>query len=106
MTMNATETPVTQEGRELPRFSLRQEDLPEVRSWEVNSKHYIILRVEMISKRNEKASYLNDSEDRDKMEGSFQMLNIKPLGNTPVDAKSLEREDWERTVADAKSGRI
>jgi len=104
--MNDTEMPVAQAGRELPRFSLRQEDLPEIRSWEVNSKHYIILKVEMISKRNEKASYLDDSGDRDKMEGSFQVLNIKPLGNTPVDAKTLERADWERTVADAKSGKI
>lgn len=98
--------PVSQTGRDLPRFSFRQEELPEVRMWEVNSEHYIILKVEMISKRNEKASYLDDSGDREKIEGTFQVLNVKPLGNTPVDAKTLERKDWERTVADARSGKI
>ena len=100
------EMPVTQSGRELPRFSLRQEDLSEIRSWEVNSKHYIILKVEMIEKRNQKASYLNDSEDRDKMEGSFQVLNIKPLGDTPVDRKKLEQRDFEQMVAKVRSGAV
>lgn len=104
--MNGIEMPVAQAGRDLPCFSLRQEDLPELRGWEVSSKHYIILKVEMVGKRNEKASYLDDSGDRDKIEGSFQVLNIKPLGDTPVDAKTLERKDWERTVADARSGKI
>ena len=100
------EMPVTQSGRELPRFSLRQEELPEIRAWEVNSKHYVILKVEMISKRNEKASYLDDSSDKDKMEGTFQVLNIKPLGDKPVDAKELEQKDFEKLVARARSGKV
>lgn len=98
--------PVHQEGRELPRFSLRQEELPEVRTWEVNSKHYIVLRVEMIGKRNTKAVGADDFSDKEKIEGTFQVLNVKPLGNKPVDAKVLEREDFEKTIAMARSNKV
>jgi len=98
--------PVHPSGRELPSFSLRQEELPEVRTWEVNSKHYLVLKVEMVGKSNTKAQGLNDFSDKERIEGRFQVLNIKPLGNKPVDAKSLEQKDFENTVADVKSGKI
>ena len=98
--------PVAQSGRDLPRFSFRQEELPEVRGWEVNSKHYIILKVEMISKNNTKASYVDDFSDREKIEGSFQVLNVKPLGDEPVDAKTLERRDFEMVTAKVRSGKM
>jgi len=98
--------PIHAPGRRLPRFSLRQEELPQVRSWEVNKKYYLIVKVEMIAKANTKYVGADDMTDREKIEGEFQILAVKPLGNTPVDAKSLEREDFERTVADARSGKI
>ncbi len=93
-------------GRELPQFTLRQEELPEVRTWEVNGKYYLVLRVEMVGKSNTKAFGMNDPSDKEKIEGRFQVLNIKPLGNKPVDAKTLEKRDFENTVADVKSGKI
>ena len=96
--------PTTQSERELPSFRLRQEELPQVRSWAVNSKHYLILKVEMTGKNNTKDMGLNDFSDKEKIEGRFKVLNIKPLGDKPVDAKTLEREDFERVVAKARSG--
>ncbi len=98
------EMPIHPPGRELPRFSLRQEELPEVKTWKVNSKYYIVLRVEMVGKSNTKARGLDDFSDKEKIEGTFQVLNVKPLGDKPVDAKSLEREHFERTVAKVRSG--
>ena len=90
-------------GRELPRFSVRQEELPDVEYWKVNGKYYLIVKVEMIAKSNTKADYNEDSRDKEKVEGSFQVLNIKALGDEPVDAKTLEQEDFERVAAKART---
>ena len=98
--------PIHAQSRTLPRFRLRQEELPQVRSWEVNKKYYLIVKVEMIAKANTKSVGVEDMADREKIEGEFQVLAVKPLGNTPVDAKSLERADFERTVADVRSGKM
>ena len=97
------EIPVSQFGRELPRFTLRQEELPGLGGWDVSSKHYLIVKVELVEKRNTKALGLNDSGDREKLEGTLQVLNIKPLSEKPVDAKTLEREDFEQMVAKVRS---
>ena len=83
-----------------------EEELPEVRTWKVGSKHYIVLKVEMIEKRSGKALYLESSNDKEKIEGSFQVLNIKPLGDKPVDAKTLEQEDFEKVTAKARSNKV
>ena len=91
------------EERELPKFSLRQIDMPDVREWEVGDQKYLIMKVEMVSKRSMKG--LPEREDRAKVEGDFQVMNIRALGDEPVDAKTLASEDFERTVAKAKSGR-
>ena len=98
--------PVPIDGRMLPTFTLRQEELPNVSSWEVNGKYYLVLKVEMVSKRNTKAIGVDSHQDREKIEGDFQVLSVRPLGNTPVDAKTLEREDFERTVASVRSGKM
>lgn len=90
-------------GTELPRFTLRQIDLPDVTEWEVGSQKYIVMKVEMVGKRSRKD--LPSKEDQSKVEGDFQMLNIRPLGDEPVDAKSLASKDFERVVALAKSGK-
>ncbi len=100
------EIPVPQFGRDLPRFTLRQEELPGLGSWDVSSKHYLIVKVELVEKRNTKAHGLNDSSDREKLEGTLQVLNIKPLGDKPVDAKTLEREDFEKVAAKARSSKV
>jgi len=91
------------EGRGLPQFVLREIDLPDLRNWEVNSQHYLVLKVEMIGKRNRKDMEAPKS-DREKIEADFQVLSIKPLGDEPVDAKKLERQDFEKVLAKAKSG--
>ncbi len=100
------EIPVPQFDRELPRFTLRQEELPGIGGWKVGSQHYLIVKVELVEKRNTKALGLNDSGDREKLEGTLQVLNIKPLGDKPVDAKTLEREDFEKVAAKARSSKV
>jgi len=91
-------------GTELPRFTLRQIDMPDVGMWEVGDQKYIVMKVEMVAKRNRKD--LPSREDKSKVEGEFQMLNIKALGDEPVDAKTLASKDFERVVALAKSGSV
>ncbi len=100
------ETPVHSPGRELPRLRLRQEELPEVMTWEVNGKYYIVLKVEMVAKNNAKIHGVEESNDKVKIEGSFQVLAVKALGDKPIDAKTLEREDFEKTVAKARTSKI
>jgi len=89
--------------RELPRITLRQEDLPGLIGWEVGSQHYIILRVEMVGKRNRKD--IQDPSDQQKVEGDFQVTSVRSLKTEPVDAESLAREDFEKATAEAKSGK-
>jgi len=96
--------PMHNPDRELPRFRVRQEEVPGVRNWEVNSQHYFVVKVEMVSKNNTKAIGANDSPDKEKIEGEFQVLSIKALGDKPVNAKTLVREDFERVAAKARQG--
>lgn len=90
------------EGRQLPQFTLREIDLPEVRQWEVNDEYYIVMKVKMIGKRNQRESGF--PADAQKIEGDFEMHSIKPLGEKPVDAKELEKQDFEDIRVKALSG--
>ena len=89
--------------RLLPTFTLREIDLPAVKRWEVNSEYYLVLKVEMIGKNNRRN--IGDPEDRQKVEGWFQVMSIKVLDDKPVDRKTLEQQAFEETVAKAKSGK-
>ena len=92
------------QGRELPRFTLRQIDLPEVGQWEVNGQYYLVMKVEMVGKHNR--SDIEASEDRPKIEGVFEVHSIRALDDKPVDVKTIEREAFEQTVARAKAGEV
>ena len=92
------------EGRELPQFTLRQNDLPEVMKMEVNEELYLVMKVKMIGKRN-RQDIEGDSE-KQKIEGDFQVLTIKALGDKPIDVKTLEQRHFEETVAKIKSGQM
>jgi len=97
------EMPVTYQGRELPSFTLRQEEVPELITWDIGSSHYLVIKVELVEKHNTKVLGLEDFGDREKLEGRFQVLNVKPLTDKPIDRKTIEREDFERIVAKARS---
>jgi len=88
--------------RNLPEFNLRQEDLPEMLRWEVGGKYYLVMKVEMtgIEKRND----LMQGNDSSKLEGEFKVMSVRALDEKPVDAKSIEREDFNRMVAKVRSG--
>ena len=100
--MTYIETPYHGE-RELPYFSLRQIDLPEILQWEVNGKYYVVMKVEMTALRNR--SDLDSKDDKPKMEADFQVHSIRPVDHEPVDAKALERKDFEGLVGKIKSGK-
>lgn len=88
--------------RELPCFTLRQIDLPEILKWEVNDKRYILMKVEMTGKRNRKD--LDAPEDKSKVEADFEVMSIRPVEDEPIDPKAIEKADFERTIAKVKSG--
>ena len=92
------------EGRELPQFTLRQNDLPEVMKLEVNQEVYLVMKVKMIGKRSRED--LEGDSQKAKIEGDFQVLTIKALGDKPVDAKTLEQKHFEETIAKVRSGQI
>jgi len=88
--------------KQLPEFYLRQEDLPEIAKWEVGGSYYLVMKVEMTEL--EKKVHLRTNLDKTKMEAKFQVYSIRALGNEPVDAATMERKDFNETVAKVKSG--
>lgn len=90
--------------RSLPVFCLRQEDLPELLSWQVGGKYYLVMKVEMVGV--EKRYDLEQKSDQAKLEGEFAVESVRALDRKPVDAATLEREDWNKLVASVKSGEV
>lgn len=99
--------PMATMGRELPMIcGLRQEDFPEIVSMEVGNQRYVVMKLEMVSKRSGKAMGLRDRNDMGKVEGDFQINSIKILGKEPVDAKSLESKEFQAVTAKVLSGQM
>jgi len=90
------------EGRVLPQFSLREIDLPQVIEWEVNGEYYVVMKVKMLGKRIQQIS--DAPEDRQRIEGDFEMRSIKAVGDKPIDPKRLEQAEMETIKAKALSG--
>jgi len=90
------------QGRELPVVNFREIDLPELRGWEIGGKYYLVLKVEMVEKRN---NTLLDMErnDQSKLEATFKVTNVKALGKSQVDSKKLEKEEQDELYAKARS---
>jgi hypothetical protein len=99
-----TEAPM-HEGRELPSFSLREIDLPDVRVWEVGGKYYLIVGVEMIGKRERKGTLPEDApkSDEGKIDGDFKMTSVQELPEK--ESAKMERKAFEGALAKAKSGK-
>ncbi len=89
------------EGRELPSFSLREVDLPDVEHWEVGKSYYLVMKVKMTGKRNRED--IHNKVDKQKIEGDFQIHSIRPLDDTPINVEALEKADFERVLTKAKS---
>jgi hypothetical protein len=89
--------------RELPKFCLREIDLPDIKYWEVGGSYYLVMKVEMTGVEN--MSDLPSKNDQKKLEGTFKVQSVRPVTHEPIDVKSLEKADFERTVADIKSGK-
>jgi len=92
-----------QTERDLPYFSLRQIDLPEVREWEVGGEYYLVMKVKMIGKRS--MSNLKESNDGTKLEGEFKMLMVEKVDNNSATQKTLEDKAFQKALTRAKSGR-
>jgi hypothetical protein len=98
--MNGYDFPMTQ-GRVLPNITLREIDLPEVKSWVVGGKYFLTVQVEMTGQRTMK-NLDAPNLDRNKIEGDFQILSLKMLD--PEATKQEEQKAWEETVARNLSG--
>lgn len=90
------------QGRELPTFRLREIDLPNVTTWDIGKEYYIVMKVKMIGKEMQQSSEAR--QDAHKVEGTFEMTSIKPLGDKPIDERQLVQEDYEKMKATALSG--
>ena len=66
------------QDRELPMFTLRQIDLPEIASWIVNGEYYIVMKVKMVSKRSRQD--IEAPEDKEKIEGARKKLTYAIIG--------------------------
>lgn len=88
--------------RQLPEFYLRQEDLPEILTWEVGGSYYLVMKVDMVGV--EKMANMEQKSDQSKLEARFKVKSVRALDRKPVDAKTLERKEWNKVVAQAKSG--
>ena len=96
------EMPMNSE-RELPEFYLRQEDLPEILSWDVGGQYYVVMKVEMTEL--EKKANLADKLDKTKMSAKFKVHSIRAVGKKPIDPTEIERKEWDDLVMQVKSGR-
>lgn len=87
--------PMMATGRKLPSVYFRELDLPEVREWEIGSKHQIVIQVEVLGKENMKAHpEFNKAPQKDKrsLEGHFQIVSLKAVGEK--DKHSREKKGY------------
>jgi len=67
---------------------------------DVGSKKYLVIQVEMTGKRKMDKYELPEGAE-DMQSGEFKMKKIMVLGDKPVDAKSLDKKDWNDRMAKA-----
>jgi hypothetical protein len=96
-----TESPM-HEGRDLPEVTFREIDLPQVRTWEVGGKYFLVIGVEMTGKRERKYNLPEgaSSADEKKIDGDFKLTSVQLLPEK--ESNKLEREAFERSLAKAR----
>jgi hypothetical protein len=97
--------PMTQ-GRELPQFNIREIDMPDLATWEVGDKKYVVMKVEMVAKQSGNAYGFKEDVDKRSIEGTFRMLSLKTLGYETVDTKKLESAEFNKVMAKVMSGEM
>lgn len=90
------------EGRDLPFFSLREIDLPQVRTWEVGGQYYLVIGVEMTGKREMKHNLPSTvpQSDKNKIEGDFKITSVQLL--PPKEEHKKQRQAFENSLAKAR----
>lgn len=78
------------EGRELPQINVRENDLPAIAGWKLNSEQYIICKVSVEGKE------FIDILGGKKLIARIRFLGFHPLGDKPVDLKSFKRDEFKR----------
>lgn len=93
-------------GRELPSISVSELDLPELKTWEVNGKYFIIAKVEMVEKHNHRDFLADGAPESQKkaLGGRFKLLNIAAIGNEAIDLRSLEQAEIQTMKGRVLSG--
>lgn len=91
------------QGRDLPVFSMREVDLPDLKFWEVGSQHYILLKIEQTAKRK---AYSDAREDRNKLEATFKVISARSVGDEPISVKDIEAREFRDLKAKALAGEL
>jgi hypothetical protein len=84
---------------ELPSFTLRQHELPEMLKWQVGGKYYIVMKVEQTGIRNRQ-----DIGEGNMIEADFKVIAVKAVGDKAIDARQMEHDEFESMVGKIKQG--
>lgn len=70
-----------------PEFNLSENDLEDIKDWEVGKKYTITMEVENISKEKGMPYYIvgNEKEKKDMIRSRFKIISIKSKKDTTVD---------------------
>lgn len=85
--------------RRLPRFTLSEEDLPQIKEWQVGKKYTMEVEVEMTSLQKDQYDFSMEDEKK-KMSASFKMTKI---GTKKVE--DMDADEFAKTTAKVKSGK-
>ena len=88
-------------SRQLPSIYIREEDLPVIRSWEIDGEYYIIAKVKQVSVSKARSG---DETDQARLESELQITSIKALDERPISIKDLEKAEMDAIYVRARSG--
>jgi len=95
-----------QDSRILPIIHFDELSLPQVGTWDVGGKYYVVVGLEMVGKNEAKPNIdPNASESQKNMiEGRFQVTSVQEL--PPQESNKMERKAFEGAIAKARSGGV
>ena len=84
---------------ELSSFSVEALDLPDLKNWEINSEHFLILKVKVVEKRNNEYLASQMETEKRSIAGTLKIVSIKSPGVKPITLSDLEQQDIEEMTA-------
>ena len=78
------------EGRNLPEIYVRENDMPEISGWMLNSEQYIICKVSVEGKE------LVLLPGEKKLEARLKIKGFQAIGSEPIDIKKLKEDEFAK----------